>query len=388
MAAQPRLAGKTPDPFQGESSLCDAFLRNCQIYFDLNATHFPDDLRKVLTAFTWLDVKVPKIRRWRDQRQDDAATQAGNPPAPKGYGTWEEFKKDLALNFGAHMALDAARIAIESHVHERGTPLSRWNDTFQMMFTATKYDQEWGLHQINKMVQGHVIDEYDRRGNAAPTDVKKYMEDLVKIDQLLTKRAAERGAQRGQAPPKAFTEEINYWRDVAPRSSTHTPYHDPNAMDIDRFDAPRGQGRGFTPGRGTGRPPPVVGRPSISKEEFERRKQGNLCFSCGKTSCSSRYHNWPDYPSGPITYHATPRIPANTRAFDTEEQDQNDEVTSRQVRFASDPNVTIAPASPEPGSPRPASQKPTLINRLSTIDSEACDIWSETMTEALKDPDF
>ena len=389
-APSPRLTGKSPEPFRGENALCDAFLRNCELYFELNTTFFPDDVRKVLTAYTWIDVNVPKLRRWRDERQDDAHIVDPATGTPKGYGTWKEFRDDLVLNFGIQMKMDVARHEIESFAHHKGTPLAHWRDTFQMMFKATKYDEQWGLHQVNKMVQPHIIDEYDIILGANPTakapgTVATYLDALVKVDQRMTQRAAERSAQRGHNPPKAFADELHYWRDTVPCSSHQSSHHDPNAMDVDRFDASGGRGRGFTPGRGASRPS-VVGRPSIPQDEIERRRQEHLCFACGRKGCSSRWHNWPDRDGGPLVYHATPRRPANTRVMDTDFENPDDSVESRQVRF--NPSVTVAPASPEPSSSSLPSQEPTLINRLRTIDSEACEIWSETMSDALKDPSF
>lgn len=377
-ANQPRipLRGSPPPKFIGEPVLTDSWLRECFNYFDLNETHFTTDKEKILTALTWFDTGIARLRRWKEKFEDEK--RATNPAA---WGTWSEFTTAVKKTFSLALRQEQARAEYHGLQHPKGMPMTQFRDIFIDVWRNTGFTGDAvAVDKINRTVNPGIIKAFDdaRITLGANATFEDYLEELVKLDINHRTRNAQYGTRDGKTVnhKKVFGEET-YWSDLHssnPNARVIPQQRDPNAMDVDRFEARR-----F---------PKDPNRPVIPEHLLKKRREEGLCYDCGEKGCGTKQHYYSDRQGDKVVWHSRARPKTNARAVEVDEDSdssssshtQSDSPESppeaRRVRVNSTHSRPSTPPSESESTPQESPQlESATINLMRVVDTEVFDTW-------------
>lgn len=233
--SEPRVG--TPERYGGDPEGCNPFLTNCSILFALQPHTFSTEKAKVAFAINHLTerARLWGTAEWERQTPACASFQAFADELRKVFGETSSGPDAAGGLLGLRQG---ARTVSDYSIDFRTRALqSQWN-------AAAQTDAY--LLGLNDYIKDELV------SHDLPSSLDKLIELATKLDRRIQARRQEK---RQRLPERRPVQR--------PRPPVDQLGHIPTA--------PEG-----------GPEPMQVGRTSISPEERERRRQGNLCLYCGK----------------------------------------------------------------------------------------------------------
>lgn len=226
-----------PKPFSGKREELKKFLQQVNLYLDVNAKVYDDDMKKIAFVLSFLD--EGDASSWKEQFIEEATSKS-----PHDYGTWNEFQKDLKKAF---QPFDAPGDALEEIKNLRmgNNSIEDHNAKFRMLVTKSGLDKaspavvDYYRETLNLPLQKRLLGLEN-----PPTDLQEWYDKSTKYDNLY--RRIQRITGRGKTI-------IEKKEEPKRRTWTFTK-KDPNAMDVD----------------------------ALTMEKREEAMKKGLCFGCGK----------------------------------------------------------------------------------------------------------
>ena len=244
-----------PKDFSGKREDLKKFLQQVNLYMDINAKIYHNDMTKIAFVLSFMD--EGDTSSWKEQFLEEATSTS-----PHNYGTWTDFERNIKEAF---QPFDAPGDALEEikNLWMGNNSIEDHNVKFWMLLTKSKLDK----------TSPAVIDYYRETLNLP---LQKWYNKSTKYDNLF--RKIQRITRRGR-PNNDQKEE--------PRKKIWTfTKKDPNAMDVDL----------------------------LSTEKRDEAMRKGLCFGCGKHG-----HLNQDCPDKKKTTRAYTPIPSTSKKMNAKE---------------------------------------------------------------------
>ena len=253
--------------FSGKREDLKKFLQQVNLYMDVNAKTYHNDMTKIAFVLSFMD--EGDASSWKEQFLEEATATF-----PHNYGTWADFERDLREAF---QPFDAPGDALEEikNLWMGSNSIEDHNTKFQMLLTKSKLDKtslaviDYYRETLNLPLQKRLL------GLEVPlVTLQEWYDKATKYNNLF--RKIQRIMGRGRT---------NNDKKEEPKKKAWTfTKKDPNAMDVDLLS---------------------------TKKRDEAMKKG-LCFGCGKHG----HLNWdcPEKKKTTRAYTPTPSTPKKMNA--------------------------------------------------------------------------
>ncbi|APA07563.1 hypothetical protein sscle_16g107320 [Sclerotinia sclerotiorum 1980 UF-70] len=248
----------TPDLFHGDRSKHRAFVAQADLYYAFNGHLFLTQMQRILwlisffrgTAFNWIE---PFFNDLMTKTTDGQLNENMKPETRRLFNTYESFRQGFDRAFGEvdpdHMAERALR-----QLKQTGS-VTAYTAKFQQYAGRITWDDDYLRSQFYEGLKDIIKDELARAPK--PPNLSELIETSILIDNRFYERRMEK---------KGITQESRKF----PKHQRQNRYDDAgDPMELDgaeRHQKPNG----------------------LSVEEKKRRRENNLCFTCGKSGHMSR----------------------------------------------------------------------------------------------------
>lgn len=255
-----------PEFFDGTRAKLRPFLTQMEMQLRMSDKQNLPEADKVIYVSTYLrghafDWFEPFIREFQEQPDRDEWSDT----TTEVFSSFANFKKRLELTFGD---IDATRTA-ERRLKKlrQTTSASTYVAEFQQIISHLNWDEETYISFLEDGFKEDVKDELARMER--PNTLKKLIDVAVRIDNRMYDRKMRR-------------QEIQQWRG---QRTTNRPYAQRNEA---RQGQRRNQPKTSYPNDYYGPRPMELDAARLPAEEQKRRKDGNLCFNCGRPGHRAR----------------------------------------------------------------------------------------------------
>ena len=251
---------RPPEPFDGTRSKLRPFLTQLELYLNINRERLTLDGDKVLFASTYLtgpafDWFEPILRDYQEnveQQQDDSTREV--------FTSFANFKQRLQGTFGD---IDATRQAERKlwRLRQNGSAARLVSD-FQQIIAHLDWDEDAYIAKFEEMLKPEIQEKL--AWMERPNSLSELFTRVVRIDNTLYDLRARQKESRYGNTYKG-NQRTNHYRsnDKRPAQPRNQGYEDPYGPRPMELDA-------------------TQQKPFVSSKEQERRRQGKLCFACGK----------------------------------------------------------------------------------------------------------
>ena len=251
-----------PDKFHGDRKNLNAFILQMEIYFSFNDDKFEEDYNsKSLFATSFLrGAALEWIEPFIHDFYEHESTDGSMVTTKTIYKTWDGFKKEIKRMFGD---FNATQIAVRKLLDLRQTGSAiNYATEFQRYGTKTGWDTTALIEIFQRGLKNHLREEIARVG-ATFTDVPTMIENIVQLDNRLYEFRKGQGRREGQGGRR-----------------------------------PDGGNRGYQNQERSKQVNATQSRNPLSVEERTRRREKQLCYSCGQpghqaAACSQGKPNKP-----------------------------------------------------------------------------------------------
>ena len=258
-----------PKDFSGKREDLKKFLQQVNLYMDVNAKIYHNDMTKIAFVLSFMD--EGDASSWKEQFLEEATSTS-----PHNYGTWTDFERNLKEAF---QPFDAPGDALEEIKNLRmgNNLIEDHNTKFRMLLTKSKLNKtspaviDYYRETLNLPLQKRLLGL-----ELPPTTLQEWYDKPTKYNNLFRKIQQITGRGR---PNNDKKEE--------PRKKVWLfTKKDPNAMDVDL----------------------------LSTEKRDEAMRKGLCFGCGKHGHLNR-----DCPDKKNTTRAYTPIPSTSKKMNAKE---------------------------------------------------------------------
>jgi hypothetical protein len=238
------------DTFNGNRSKLKAHLAQIDLYIGFNLEKFKSEVDKVMWAVSFLRGSAfDWIEFFLNDYVDNPSDDDREPETLAIFGSYAEYKKRINRVFGD---IDAMRSA-ERHIQalRQYKSATAYAAEFQQYAGRTDWNDEALTAQFYRGLKDQVKDDIVR--GERPKDLQTMITLAIRIDNRLFERNLERKGHYSGGQGKKQSKQKDHW---------------PQPMELDA----------------------AYRKPSVSKEEMDRRHKGKFCFKCGKEGHMANFH--------------------------------------------------------------------------------------------------
>jgi len=235
-----------PEPFSGDRTKLKQFLLKSRLFFHLHPAKFTRAEDKVVwvvsllrgSAFEWIE---PHVNNFLDNKTADGRTNdTMEDMTVEMFSTWMGFEDKIKRVFGDIDEEHTAEHHLES-IQQHGSATA-YTAQFQQWSGRTSWNEEALIHRYYVGLKDTIKDELARMDR--PDSLEELITQAIRIDNRHFERNREK---KGHYVNHGYRkkQQKSYW---------------PQPMELDATE--------YGPG--------------LSSTEMEKRKQGRLCYTCGK----------------------------------------------------------------------------------------------------------
>ena len=166
--------------FSGKREDLKKFLQQVNLYMDVNAKTYHNDMTKIAFVLSFMD--EGDASSWKEQFLEEAMSTF-----PHNYGTWADFKRDLREAF---QPFDAPGDALEEikNLQMGSNSIEDHNTKFRMLLTKSKLNKtslaiiDYYRKTLNLPLQKRLL-----RLEVPPTTLQEWYDKATKYDNLFQK---------------------------------------------------------------------------------------------------------------------------------------------------------------------------------------------------------